>query len=332
MAQEKTKLLDRELFNIRHLWILILAMLSTAAAVILLFVFCILQYTNAKVPVEKETSGQSIAEREKEEESEVDPLHKQYGPLADIKIELTFDKKTEKLTIKEISDWVTVKKKSGKYSYTVDEEKLAEYTRKLADQYTTFQPYITFTNTSGEELELLNRSTGWIFDDEYAFVKIQSYIEEHQSVSLKLTDKSEESNHWWSRISLEYNAEKKKGKTYAEVSIDLQYLWIYKNGEVILESPVVTGNPNTGNDTPTGAFVVANKKAGAILYGPGYYTSVDYWVGFADDIGFHDASWQEEFGGEHYLTDGSHGCVNLPDAIAEQVFEISYQYMPVYVY
>ena len=36
-----------------------------------------------------------------------------------------------------------------------------------------------------------------------------------------------------------------------------------------------------------------------------------------DQIGLHDSSWRTEYGGDIYLTDGSHGCVNTPlDAIA----------------
>ena len=31
---------------------------------------------------------------------------------------------------------------------------------------------------------------------------------------------------------------------------------------------------------------------------------------FDGGIGFHDASWRDEFGGDIYLTDGSHGCIN----------------------
>lgn len=30
-----------------------------------------------------------------------------------------------------------------------------------------------------------------------------------------------------------------------------------------------------------------------------------------DAEGFHDACWRSQFGGDIYLTNGSHGCVNM---------------------
>ena len=48
-----------------------------------------------------------------------------------------------------------------------------------------------------------------------------------------------------------------------------------------------------------------------------YALDVEYWMPFDDQIGLHDSSWRTEYGGDIYLTDGSHGCVNTPlDAIA----------------
>ena len=105
-----------------------------------------------------------------------------------------------------------------------------------------------------------------------------------------------------------------------------------KNGKIIMESDVVTGGPSTGNDTPKGAFRVYNKKEGATLYGPGYWTTVSYWVGIYEDIGFHDATWRDEFGADVYLEDGSHGCVNLPIKSARKIYDEAYIDMPVFIY
>lgn len=53
------------------------------------------------------------------------------------------------------------------------------------------------------------------------------------------------------------------------------------------------------------------------LVGPTWNDHVEYWMPFDDQIGLHDSSWRTEYGGDIYLTDGSHGCVNTPlDAIA----------------
>ena len=34
---------------------------------------------------------------------------------------------------------------------------------------------------------------------------------------------------------------------------------------------------------------------------------------------FHDAGWQEKFGGDWYVEHGSHGCINLPPDKAEEL-------------
>ena len=39
-------------------------------------------------------------------------------------------------------------------------------------------------------------------------------------------------------------------------------------------------------------------------------------------IGIHDASWRKEFGGEIYLTDGSHGCINTPLEKVRELYDM----------
>jgi lipoprotein-anchoring transpeptidase ErfK/SrfK len=53
---------------------------------------------------------------------------------------------------------------------------------------------------------------------------------------------------------------------------------------------------------------------------------------FYNHCGFHDAYWRSKFGGEIYLKDGSHGCVNMPPAKAKELYELAYAGMPVVVY
>ncbi|MBR0137068.1 MAG: L,D-transpeptidase family protein [Erysipelotrichaceae bacterium] len=106
-----------------------------------------------------------------------------------------------------------------------------------------------------------------------------------------------------------------------EVSISQQTLWYYENGVLKLTSPVVTGNADMGSGTPIGTFEVRRMVQGATLRGKDYTEHVDYWIGFDSTgrvYGLHDASWRSEFGGDIYLTDPSHGCVNMPtDKIAQ---------------
>ena len=52
---------------------------------------------------------------------------------------------------------------------------------------------------------------------------------------------------------------------------------------------------------------------------------------FNNNIGMHDAGWRSEFGGEIYLTNGSHGCVNVPYDVAEELYYRVEIGTPVYV-
>ena len=53
-----------------------------------------------------------------------------------------------------------------------------------------------------------------------------------------------------------------------------------------------------------------------------YEEPVDYWMPFDGGIGFHDAPWRDAFGGDIYLTNGSHGCINLPPENAAVLYSI----------
>ena len=52
----------------------------------------------------------------------------------------------------------------------------------------------------------------------------------------------------------------------------------------------------------------------------------------AYNIGIHDASWRNTFGGTIYKTSGSHGCINVPPAFAEQLFNAVDKGTPVVAY
>ncbi|MEO7617644.1 MAG: L,D-transpeptidase, partial [Candidatus Saccharibacteria bacterium] len=57
------------------------------------------------------------------------------------------------------------------------------------------------------------------------------------------------------------------------------------------------------------------------------------WMPFHGGYGLHDAIWRKgRFGGQDYIRGGSHGCVNLPDATAEWLYNWSVVGTPVYIH
>ena len=113
---------------------------------------------------------------------------------------------------------------------------------------------------------------------------------------------------------------KKLPSTYIEVDISDQYLKIIKNNKRVLMTNIVSGKPST--PTPLGYYEVNGKVTKVYLKGPTWNSYVDYFVPFIrKEYGFHDASWQTSFGGKRYLTNGSHGCVNIAPNMMPKVYE-----------
>ena len=125
--------------------------------------------------------------------------------------------------------------------------------------------------------------------------------------------------------------------SYVEIDITRQMVFMYLNGECILETPTVTGNIGAGYYTPTGVFYLNNKVRDTVLRGSNrdgskYASPVLYWMPFYKGFGMHDANWRNKFGGEIYKNNGSHGCVNLPTNAAKTIYEnITYD-MPIFIY
>ena len=137
-------------------------------------------------------------------------------------------------------------------------------------------------------------------------------------IGTKVTILEKKSN--WYKVKLSNN---KKGyirsdllsKNLIIVDISDQKLYYSKNGSLILEVPVVTGNKGT-NDTPIGNYVLktSNKQTNTNLIGTNYIRPVNYWMPFIDNsIGFHDASWRtdSDYNNYTYTYNGSHGCINM---------------------
>lgn len=111
--------------------------------------------------------------------------------------------------------------------------------------------------------------------------------------------------------------------TFVVVDISNQELKLYSDNEVILTSPVVTGKPSSPTDQ--GIFEIYDISGPRYLIGSNYKTYVDTMMKYNGNEGLHDAEYHQhedgfkhgwrdisEFGGETYLTNGSHGCVNMP--------------------
>jgi lipoprotein-anchoring transpeptidase ErfK/SrfK len=114
--------------------------------------------------------------------------------------------------------------------------------------------------------------------------------------------------------------------TYVQIDLSAQWLLVVQGDEVVYEAPVVTGTAGTSRATPTGYFYIYSKETCRTLRGDNYSAYVDYWMPFNGGIGIHDATWRSEdefaYGGETYLWNGSHGCINMRHDDAATVYSL----------
>jgi hypothetical protein len=114
------------------------------------------------------------------------------------------------------------------------------------------------------------------------------------------------------------------------VSLSMQALWAYENGQVVRSTYVSTGTERT--PTPVGLFWVNNKFPIETMEGTingEYYIVKDVpYVMYFNDQGdaLHGAYWHSNFG-----TPMSHGCVNLPLDVAAWMYEWAPMGMPVQI-
>lgn len=196
-------------------------------------------------------------------------------------------------------------------NFLFDNDKIRLYLSELLQKYNTVGTNLKFRTTNGDFVEVKYNKYGTEIDIDAEIEYIVNALNSGLSDTYIPTYKQEGYVRGLNDI----------GNTYIEVDMTLQKLYGYKNGELVVETDIVTGNMRRGWDTPEGVNYVYAKQKKRILRGANYATPVDYWMPVVGNIGLHDANWRSEFGGEIYQTDGSHGCINIPTDIMPAVYE-----------
>lgn len=224
------------------------------------------------------------------------------------KVTYTFGDNKEALDGSTINQWINV---DGNYVITLDEGKVKGYVEGMANKYNTLGRTRSFATSSGRTINVSGGDYGWAISIDKEAQSLTAAIKEGQTI----TKEPKYSQTAYSRGSNDI------GNTYVEIDMSRQHLWFYKNGALVVEGNVVTGNVSAGHTTPGGTYSLKYKEKNAVLRGPDYEAPVTFWMPFNGGIGIHDASWRNEFGGEIYKTNGSHGCVNSPYFLANKIFD-----------
>lgn len=243
----------------------------------------------------------------------------QLNKYASSKITYTFGEKKQNLDGSTISKWLSV---DENYAIKLDEDKVKNYVTGLTSIYNTMGRTRSFSTSTGKTVNVSGGDYGFAINVSKETQELIAAIKEGQTSARDPKYSQTAFSHSTNDI----------GSTYVEIDLTNQHLWFYKNGTLLAQGNVVTGNVSAGHTTPQGVYRLKYKQKNAVLRGPGYAAPVTYWMPFNGGIGLHDASWRSEFGGFIYKTDGSHGCVNCPYYLAKAIFDNIDEGTPVVCY
>ena len=211
-----------------------------------------------------------------------------------------------------ISQWLQV---DGEMKVSLNTEAMKQWFTAFGDKYDTQGTTRTFTTPAGKSATVTGGTYGWSIDEDTELVNLQNSILNGEVVTREPA--------YYAGGTAAAHSGQDWGNTYAEVDMSAQHMWYIQNGQVVLETDVVTGEPIPSKITPEGVYSLMWKQPNSVLVGdinpdtgePAYRTKVKYWMQVTSSgVGFHDAIWQTAFGGTLYQIPGtgSHGCINMP--------------------
>ena len=225
------------------------------------------------------------------------------------KITYSYFDGSEVVDVSEIKSWIQIDNNLG---IAFNNEMMRSFLNKLATHYNTYGKTRDFITSLGTTIKVGGGDYGWRVDINGEIKYITEVIKNGQVINSREPQ--------YIQTAASHNAND-IGNTYVEINFAKQHIWYYKNGKLIVDGDVVTGNVSKGNGTPSGIYRIKYKEKNAILQGEDYRTPVAYWMPFNGNIGIHDATWRAQFGGDIYLTNGSHGCINSPYPVAQTIYE-----------
>lgn len=194
----------------------------------------------------------------------------------------------------------------------LDLDAISAYAHALAEAHSVpATDARVFTTTSGQSITIQSGSGGYTVDGDDLAARLTQDIQ--QGLQEEYTVQTQDG-------APAQTVSENFGGTYVEVDISNQMVYCYKDGSLVISSPCVTGCVAEDCATPTGLYYFYDFDRDTVLTGPTWEDWVDCWMAFYGGYGLHDANWRTEFGGDIYLENGSHGCVNLPPDVAPVIY------------
>lgn len=221
-----------------------------------------------------------------------------------------------------ISGWLSV---DDKMQPVINEDGIRTWLKEFGDKYDTTGITRTFTTPAGKEATVSGGTYGWSINEEAEFDVILDAVKNGKTL--------EREPEYYIGGTAAVHGMPDWGSTYVDVDLSEQHMWYVVDGNIALETDVVTGQPIPERITPEGTYSILEKGKNQVLVGsinpatgePSYRTPVSYWMRVTwSGIGLHDATWQPAFGGSLNQTPGvgSHGCINMPLDKAASLYDM----------
>ena len=218
-----------------------------------------------------------------------------------------------------ISGWVSI---DENFNAVLNNEAMENWINELATKCNTVGTSRTYTRGS-KTITVSGGVYGWEVDYESLASTVTNAVTNGTTSTVEVSVQTE---------GAVYNGvgQRDWGNRYIDIDLAEQHVYMYDDsGSLIWESDCISGIPDGTHDTSTGVYWINQKKSPSKLEGYEngqkiYTSTVQYWMPFdGNAIGLHDADWQPSFGGTMYADGyGSHGCVNLPPAKAQTLYDL----------
>lgn len=217
----------------------------------------------------------------------------------------------------------------------IDEPSVRAWLEAFGERYDTIGTTRTFTTPSGKSATVSGGTYGWSVNEDEMYTDIINTIKAGSKTTLE--------PHYYISGTAASHSMPDWGNTYIDVDLSVQHMWYVKDGNIVLETDVVTGEPIPEKITPEGVYSIQEKDRNTYLTGatdpatgqPSYRTLVNYWMRVTwEGVGFHDATWQSAFGGTRNQIPGvgSHGCINMPLDQAAKLYDLIDLKLPVVIH
>lgn len=274
--------------------------------------------------VNLDKAGCYVAPKITSESKELAEKIKLYNTYIPFSITYTFGNATEVISGDAVIAWFTI---AADGSAALNEDAVRAWVEGFASRHDTVGTTREFLTHDGIPASVSGGIYGWKIDQD---AEVTALVEACTAKTSQVREP-----HYTSTAASHTGAE--WGTSYIDLNLSEQHMWLIIDGAVVFDADVVTGLPTPKKETPEGVWMILemarNKTLRGEQYPDGSYeyeTPVAYWMRMTwSGCGFHDATWQPYFGGSRYLSNGSHGCINMSYSDARELYSLVWVDLPV---